>query len=172
VIYTKPEMVLLAERAACEHGLDPALFCALIDVESEWHQEKAEWATSRADVFGQDVTDELVFRRYRWGLAQILGETARAAGFTGELYELTDASVNVDIAAKALSDMIAMLRDERRALLIWQGEARGNFPERVLAKVASYRDFLASPERAAALPLRRDPAAAESLAAETGHTRS
>ena len=34
---TKDELVTLAKAKATDHGLDPALFCALVETESDWY---------------------------------------------------------------------------------------------------------------------------------------
>ena len=147
MIMTKPEMVLMAECAAIENGIDPAVFCALIDISSGWHPEKAEWNSSAVTAFAGEVTDEHVFQLYRWGLTQVLGSDARRAGFRGELYRLTDPELNITVGAQVLRETIAYAGGIQRALVLWRGVIGGNFPELVLAKAGQYREFLAAPER-------------------------
>ena len=51
MIYTKAQLVLLAEAAAIRHGLDPALVCSIINLRSGWFPGKLEWVSGQT-VYG------------------------------------------------------------------------------------------------------------------------
>jgi soluble lytic murein transglycosylase-like protein len=155
MIFSKPELVLLAERAAIDASIAPELLCSLVDVSSAWLPNKAEFIATHGIPFNQwDETnvDERTFRNYRWGLTQVLGSAARDAGYKGDLHALIEPPLNLSVGAAVLARLLALasMREER-ALALWIGIVGSNFPLRVLAKVPQYVAFLHAAERPAQL---------------------
>ena len=139
-------MVLLAECNAIENDLDPALYCALIDVESNWHPEKCEWQGEFIIPDGRDP-DEWYMRGHRWGLTQVLGKDAREAGYVGELALLLEPEINLEWGARVLAGMMGMAGGTARALMLWRGANGNQFPELVATRADAYRAFLAAEVR-------------------------
>jgi soluble lytic murein transglycosylase-like protein len=157
MIYSKPQMVLLAERAATEAGLAPELLCALVDVSSAWQPGKVEVAHASLVYFQGCDVEECSARNYRWGLTQVLGSAAREAGYKESLYDLTEPPANLAIGARVLAGLVRMASGQlERALLLWIGIVGSNFPLRVLAKVPQYSAFLNAAERPAPLEIGRE----------------
>lgn len=91
-----PAIVAAAER----HGLDAAVFAALVEHESEGEKDPAHpvprheptyrWLWPRGmDAYGLS-DDELAFQRHSWGPAQVMGAVLRELGYTGSGPELLD----------------------------------------------------------------------------------
>ena len=119
------ELELLAREAATKYGLDPALVCALCEVECGWNPRAVRyepdykwlWGIKEPlttinglnivsfdlkngpvliDIIPSTPETELALQKTSWGLMQIMGATARERGFTGWLTELCDPAVNLE----------------------------------------------------------------------------
>ena len=148
---TKEELVTLAKAKAREHGLDPALFCALVETESNWDRWAARYEPGfkkryidpieSIDRFGAtSYATEREHRSTSWGLCQVMGQVAREMGCeVRSLTELCDPETGLEYGAKRLAK--ALLRkggDIREALLNYNGGSDTAYPDRVLDKVKSY----------------------------------
>ena len=117
----RPEttLIVLADTIAKKHGLDPALVCALCEVESSWipwavrYEPKYRWLYNLQGGISVDVglyepeeATEAVQQKISWGLLQIMGAVARERGFRGWLTELCDPTVNLEWGCKHLRWMI------------------------------------------------------------------
>lgn len=85
---TESDMIVLAKAAAVAHNLPPALVCAVAEWESGGWQPFAmryEPAFERRydPVDATKQPTEHYARAVSWGLMQVMGETARELGFTG-----------------------------------------------------------------------------------------
>ena len=113
----RPEttLIVLADTIAKKHGLDPALVCALCEVESSWipwavrYEPKYRWLYNLQGGISVDVglyepeeATEAVQQKISWGLLQIMGAVARERGFRGWLTELCDPTVNLEWGCKHL----------------------------------------------------------------------
>ena len=123
---------LLLERIAREHGLDPELVLALVQVESGGNQwawnpephyryvvdcrtglpfrkltrEEASSKTPPVDFprLAGDRDQEWWGQQASWGLMQVMGAVAREQGFRGDyLTELCEAHINLRIGCQVLS---------------------------------------------------------------------
>src|SRR5215469_2025344 len=99
---TKDELIKAAKDAAFTQGLDSALVCAVVEQESGWEP----WAIRYEPAYQVKYIapqilktnwspTEATARSFSWGLMQILGDSARSAGFTGHLSSLCDPIVNL-----------------------------------------------------------------------------
>lgn len=152
---TQDEMIALAKQAAARHGLAPEIVCAVCEQESSWNP----WAIRYEPAFRQRYVAPLslppteeITRSTSWGLMQVMGETAREAGF-GEkfLSALTDPTTGLEfgcivLAGKFLhaeqqkgSDPSAMDALAQAALELWNGGANPDYASQVLARAAKYR---------------------------------
>src|SRR5208282_6594144 len=101
------EIVALARSIASEHGLDPALVCAVVEQESAWdaHAIRYEPAFRARYVapLGLTPTEEIA-RSISWGLLQVMGQVAREHGFAGKfLSALCDAAAGLDVGCAVLA---------------------------------------------------------------------
>jgi len=121
------ELERLAREAATKHGLDPALVCALCEVESSWipwavrhepgyrwlwgltyddYPTEPRWLAKEVQLRGYTAGTERILQRTSWGLMQIMGAVARERGFRGWLTELCDPAVNLEWGCRHLRWMI------------------------------------------------------------------
>jgi len=143
----QPEIIDLARQIAGEHGLDPALVCAVIEQESAWNP----WAVRYEPGFlsryvaplytaGKFSATEAYTRSMSWGLMQVMGQVAREFGFKeASLAELCEPAMGVDFGCRVLAARMAKVRaDVPAALLAWNGGADINYPAEVLARKRNY----------------------------------
>jgi soluble lytic murein transglycosylase-like protein len=92
------ELITLAKSIAASMGLYPPLICAIIERESTWRTDvtryEAAYKIKYVDPKHYPET-EATLRSTSWGLMQILGDSARVAGCTGNLQELIDPNLNL-----------------------------------------------------------------------------
>jgi soluble lytic murein transglycosylase-like protein len=142
-----PEIIDLARHIACEHALDPALVCAVIEQESAWNP----WAVRYEPGFlsryiaplytaGKLSATEAYTRAMSWGLMQVMGQVAREFGFKeAALSELCDPATGIEFGCRILAVRLARARgDTPAALLAWNGGADANYPAEVLARKRNY----------------------------------
>jgi soluble lytic murein transglycosylase-like protein len=142
-----PEIIDLTRRIACDHALDPALVCAVIEQESAWDP----WAVRYEPGFlsryvaplytaGKLSATEAYTRSMSWGLMQVMGQVAREFGFEEpSLAELCDAATGVEFGCRILAARIARAKgDVSAALQAWNGGANPNYAEEVLARTRNY----------------------------------
>ena len=134
-----PEIIDLARHIACEHALDPALVCAVIEQESAWNP----WAVRYEPGFlsryvaplytaGKLSATEAYTRAMSWGLMQVMGQVAREFGFKeASLAELCDPATGIDFGCRILAARLARAKgDVPAALLAWNGGADAQLPRR------------------------------------------
>lgn len=142
-----PEMIDLARQIACEHSLDPALVCAVIEQESAW----SPWAVRYEPSFlsryvaplytaGKLSATEAYTRAMSWGLMQVMGQVAREFGFKeASLPELCEPATGIEFGCRILATRLSRARgDVPSALLAWNGGADANYPAEVLARQRNY----------------------------------
>jgi soluble lytic murein transglycosylase-like protein len=142
-----PEILDLARHIACEHALDPALVCAVIEQESAWNP----WAVRYEPGFlsryvaplyttGKLSATEAYTRAMSWGLMQVMGQVAREFGFKeASLSELCDPETGIEFGCRILAARMSRAKgDVPSALLAWNGGANANYPAEVLARKRNY----------------------------------
>ena len=148
---TKPELISLAKATATEHGLDPALFCALVETESGWDTWAARYEPGfkkryidpikSVDRFGTiSYVTEREHRSTSFGLCQVMGQVARELGCkVPSLVQLCDPETGLTYGAKRLKKAMDRKKgDVRQALLNYNGGSDTEYPARVLEKVKNY----------------------------------
>ncbi|HKW89778.1 MAG TPA: transglycosylase SLT domain-containing protein [Candidatus Acidoferrales bacterium] len=138
------DMIGLAKQTAARHGLPPELVCGVCEQESSWDS----WALRYEPAFrqryvaplGLPPTEEIA-RSISWGLMQVMGETAREAGFDGKfLSALADPALGLEFGCIVLADKFRIASgDSSRALEFWNGGANPDYAAQVLARAAKYR---------------------------------
>src|SRR5579872_1543427 len=142
-----PETIALARRIASQHGLEPALVCAVIEQESAWNP----WAVRYEPGFlsryvaplytaGKFSATEAYTRAMSWGLMQVMGQVAREFDFQpAALSELCDPATGIEFGCRILAKHVARSKgDIPAALLAWNGGAELNYSAEVLARKRNY----------------------------------
>ncbi|HEV2298289.1 MAG TPA: transglycosylase SLT domain-containing protein [Candidatus Acidoferrales bacterium] len=156
---TQDEMIALAKQAAARHGLAPEIVCAVCEQESSWNP----WAIRYEPAFrqryvaplGLPPTEEIA-RSMSWGLMQVMGETAREAGF-GEkfLSALADPATGLEfgcivlagkfrhaaltLAESGASAALAPHELVRSGLELWNGGANPDYAAQALSRADKFR---------------------------------
>src|SRR6202451_118276 len=131
------EIVTLARTIAYEHGLDPALVCAVVEQESAWdaHAIRYEpgFRTRYVAPLNLPATEEIA-RSISWGLMQVMGQGAREHGFSGKfLSALCDPAVGLALGCEVLATKIAAAgNDVARGLALWNGGSNPAYADQVL----------------------------------------
>jgi soluble lytic murein transglycosylase-like protein len=139
---SREELESMAEQAAINAGLNPALVKAICEQESSWK----ETATRFEPGFKKRYVDpmkldeaEAIARSTSWGLMQIMGEVAREYGYKGDLKELLKAENSLFWGLKHLKKIfVGKGGDLRATLLRWNGGGRPAYADEVLARMAKY----------------------------------
>lgn len=132
------------QRAELYH-VEPALFCAVIEQESNWdpwamRYEPAFYVRYVAKI--PNLTDtERQARATSWGLCQVMGQVARELGFNHPfLSMLCDPEIGLTVGCNKLGKCLAAEGgDEAKALLRWNGGANAEYPLQVLARKDKYK---------------------------------
>ena len=141
------EIILLARRIACAHGLEPALVCAVIEQESAWNPWSVRYEPGFLSRYvaplytaGKLSATEAYTRSMSWGLMQVMGQVARENGFSQpSLAELCDPATGIEFGCRVLAARMARAKgDAPAALLAWNGGADLNYPSEVLARKRNY----------------------------------
>jgi soluble lytic murein transglycosylase-like protein len=142
---TKTELIATAKRIAAEHGLDPALVCAVCEQESSWDTDaiRLEQGFYVRYVKPQKLGDavEAACRAVSFGLMQVMGQVAREAGYRGDFATLCeDPAEGIRIGCVVLRGKIARAgNDVTQGLLAWNGGSRKEYPVEVLMRMDKYR---------------------------------
>lgn len=156
-------LVALARKAALAHALDPALVCAICEQESSWNPwsiryEPLFFAKYVAPLYTNNKVgaSEAYARGFSWGLMQVMGQTAREAGYTEPfLSALCDPADALEIGCRVLRkkfdiassvaqtilsahDRSASADQTSRALLLWNGGANPAYAAHVLSRRIHY----------------------------------
>lgn len=155
---TLQDMIALAKQTAARHALAREIVCAVCEQESSWNP----WALRYEPAFrqcyvaplGLPPTEEIA-RSMSWGLMQVMGETAREAGFSSKfLSALCDPATGLEFGCIVLAEKFrratlplaqgaasgALAPDEliRSGLALWNGGANPAYASQVLARIAKY----------------------------------
>jgi soluble lytic murein transglycosylase-like protein len=104
-------------EAARSVQIPPELILAIIEVESSGEAYAAKLNPHYPFTMpqakrpaGVDHNTEIYMQKTAWGLMQVMGATARSAGFEGRLPELTDPAVNVKTGVAYLGTLMSKHR--------------------------------------------------------------
>lgn len=143
-------LITIAQAVANHHSLDPSLVCAIIEQESAWNPhairyEPGFFARYVAPLLTNNKVEpftntEAHSRAISWGLMQVMGQSAREAGFTGPfLSELCDPQVGVEVGCALLSKKLGIAAEnEHQALQFWNGGANPSYAAEVEARKTKY----------------------------------
>jgi soluble lytic murein transglycosylase-like protein len=150
---TQAGMVALAKQTASRHGLAPEIVCAVCEQESAWNP----WAIRYEPAFRQRYVASLglppteeIARSISWGLMQVMGETAREAGFNEKfLSGLADPATGLEFGCAVMAEKFHRARAAApsafgttelvtSALELWNGGANPDYASQVLARTCKY----------------------------------
>jgi soluble lytic murein transglycosylase-like protein len=143
-------LITIAQAIASRHALDPSLVCAIIEQESGWNPhairyELGFFAKYVAPLFTNNKVEpptntEAYSRAISWGLMQVMGQSAREVGFTGQfLSELCDPLVGVEVGCTLFNKKLAFAGgNEHQALQFWNGGTNPNYATEVESRRAKY----------------------------------
>ena len=129
---------------AQKHGIDTNLLCALIEHESSWNpwaiRYEARFFARYILPMAERLSDtEARARSISWGLMQIMGQTARELGYTGDLAALCDPDYGVDWGCHKLKKCLdAHVGDLNAALLAYNGGGDPLYPINVKNLISKY----------------------------------
>jgi soluble lytic murein transglycosylase-like protein len=140
-------LIDMARLAAQRYGLNEALFCALVEQESDWHPEATRyepafyehWVTPL--IVPQQLSDgEAKGRSTSWGLCQVMGQTAREHGYVGPFQNMCDdPAIGLDMGAKVFASKLKGAGgDTHTALLHWNGGKNLAYPGEVIDRIDRY----------------------------------
>jgi hypothetical protein len=150
VIYSKPELVCLAESEALKQHFDPALVCSLVEVLSGWNPAKMEARDTMASnpALQYENPEEYQVMSHCIGLMQFTGLQARALGYTQKLEDLLQPELNLEIGIKVLINSLAVTTKRlQQALVVMYGYSIASLIPKIVSKIKPYEEFLASPLR-------------------------
>jgi len=142
-------LIDLAKQIAPQHGLDPALACAVIEQESggdQWaiRYEARFYLKYVSPLFEDKKIDatEGMARATSWGVMQVMGQTAREAGWFGALPALCDPANGIEVGCTILARKIASAdADIQKGLEFWNGGGNPNYAAEVLARIPIYKNI-------------------------------
>jgi soluble lytic murein transglycosylase-like protein len=145
----RANLITLARQKAAEHQLDPELVCAIVEQESSWNPWSVRFEPDFLARYivpqfqaGKISSTEGYARAFSWGLMQVMGETAREEGFTGDLASLCDPEIGLEWGCRRFAAMLRRAGDvpdaQAAALLHYNGGANPNYPGQVLARIPNY----------------------------------
>lgn len=140
---TQAELVTLARLKAQEHGLDPALVCAVVEQESSWNPNATRFEPAfkirYIDPLGLSEP-EATYRATSYGLLQIMGEVAREFGFTEDIPTLCDPATGLEWGCRKLAHEVKHYPGALSAALsAYNGGGNSSYAPQVLARVAKYQ---------------------------------
>ena len=139
---TENPLIPQAKAAAVAVGIDPALFCAVIEQESNWNPWAMRFEPGFLEHYIKQMPvreTEKIARSTSWGLCQVMGQVAREHGFDKPfLSMLCDPATGLEMGARVLRDKLKS-RTIEDGLLRWNGGANKNYPSEVLARMVRYQ---------------------------------
>ncbi len=145
------EQIIDLVKLKCEE-LDPALVCAIIEQESNFNP----WAIRFEPGFLQryviplNLTNptETYARSTSWGLMQLMGQSARELGYTGNLSRLCEPETGIPWGCMHFRHKLAAAgNDLRKSLLLWNGGGNVLYPDQVLARVGQFTSLSSDPRK-------------------------
>lgn len=144
---TRDELIALAQKKAAEHGLSPKIFCGLVERETQWNAWKIRYEPGFYEEYVQKMVNagaihdetEAHGRAISWGLGQVMGETAREMGFTGDFAQLCEPETGLEYTARILRhDIDRASANVTAALQRYNGGKNPNYAAEVLQLSQKY----------------------------------
>ena len=139
----RDELIALAKKRAAARSIYPALVCAMCEQESAWdpYASRFEPRFYETYIVHQKLASatEAYSRAFSWGLMQIMGETAREEGYSGNLAALCDPQTGLDAGIGHLCRMLVRSGGNKPiALNLYNGGANPNYAAEVMARMEKY----------------------------------
>lgn len=149
MIFTRIQLVLLAEAESLKQEIDPAIVCSVIEVMSAWHPELIMASTDNFNPglsFG--TQEEKSINGSNLGLLQFSGSQARTLGYKQNADGLLAPEINMEIGVKILRQCLAQANNNlARALTLMYGYKAASLAQKVFSKIPNFTEFLSSPLR-------------------------
>lgn len=138
------ELIALAKARAQFAGVSPPLCCAVAEQESSWNPWSIRYEPAFYERYIEKMTrlspTEARLRAMSWGLLQIMGETAREEGYTGDLTKLCEPQTGLDHGLIHMKKCLARSGgNEPIALNLWNGGANPSYASEVMARLSKYQ---------------------------------
>lgn len=151
-----PQLVAAVRQVASLHGLDATVMCALVEQETLWNPWVNRYEQGFENDYGKTIipeaqqfaktalfevstSTEIKNRCNSWGLGQILGQTAREFGFTGEMARLTDPQTGLEYACRKFADCLKRSAGNlQNALARYNGGSNPLYSSQVIERMAHY----------------------------------
>jgi soluble lytic murein transglycosylase-like protein len=133
----------LLQQNALRFGLRPDLIAAVCEQESDWNpwamRFEPEFLTAYVPPAITNDTERIA-RACSWGLMQVMGQTAREAGFSYPfLSGLCEPENGMEVGCRVLLNKLNHAGGVlENALLLWNGGGNKAYPGDVLARMAKY----------------------------------
>jgi len=133
-----------ASNYARKHGIDVSLLCAVIEHESSWNPWAIRYEGGFFAVYilpmAEHLSDtEARARAFSWGLMQLMGQTARELGYTGDLAALCDPDYGTDWGCHKLKKCLdAHVGDVNTALNKYNGGGNPQYAATVRLLMPKY----------------------------------
>ena len=139
----------MVSKWAAKYGLDVAMVCAVCEQESSWNTFAMRYEPAFFDHYIASMTGlsatERVARATSYGLMQVMGQTAREFGFSGQfISELCDPNVGIEMGCRKLQKCFSIHGADESGLLCYNGGSNPNYGQEVLARVSRYQNSQAS----------------------------
>lgn len=134
---TYEKMSLIANT----YGIEPVIIDAIITIESAWNPFAVRYEPAfkytqecekhaKANAITPSTEERL--QMFSFGLMQIMGGTARAFSYTGNLLKLTDVAINIDLGCKIIEKLMKRYDDLNDVVAAYNGgsvrkNAAGNY---------------------------------------------
>lgn len=139
----RAEAIALARKVALAAGLDDAIFCGLVEQESDFDNWAIRYEPAFYKKYVQPIglpETEAQARSFSWGCCQVMGQVAREMGYKLPLPQLCDWEIGLQQGAKVLArNLKRSAGDMTAALLAYNGGGAPNYPVEVLAKAEKYK---------------------------------
>ena len=130
MIFSKPECLTMLLDAA--DGTDPALACSIIHALSQWQPNTTNVAGSEKD-------------SETWGLFQFTSQQARQSGYKGDLPQLLEVGLNIQIGLDLLRNSLTIANNYAdKALLLYLGRSRVMLIPGIMSLIPLYEKLIAA----------------------------
>lgn len=144
---TQQDLIELAKKVAGEHQLDPALVCAVCDVESSWNPtavrlEQGFFERYVSQTVKHDDPQEAVNQATSWGLMQVMGATARDVGLQGPIEQLAKfPEVGLEMGCRKLKACLNYkVGNVVAALQMYNGGGDPHYADTVMRRMPAYKE--------------------------------
>lgn len=142
---TEAELQAIARQKASEHGIDPALVCAVCEQESAWHPwavrlEQGFFVRYVPQAIKENDPLEAVCRAASWGLMQVMGQVAREFGLDEPIPDMArNPAVGIEMGCRKLARSIEKHNGDLHTVLQeYNGGGNPHYADEVMTRISKY----------------------------------